>query len=72
MQTDKNFNVNRLNAPVGFLIVPGVAPEPPTWALMPRPADTGMKPQSIHEFSSVPSMKSAATSRSERAVPTVQ
>jgi len=61
-QTDKNFNVNRLNAPAGSNIVPGIAAiNPNCTPLEPcqtgatnlgasiTPVDPGLKPQSIGE-----------------------
>jgi uncharacterized protein (DUF2141 family) len=50
VQTDKNFNVNRLNAPAGALIVPGVSTGATNLGSDATPADVGLKPQSIREF----------------------
>ena len=50
VQTDKNFNVNRLNAPAGALIVPGVSSGAVNLGSDATPADPGLKPQSIREF----------------------
>jgi hypothetical protein len=50
VQTDKNFNVNRLNAPAGSLIVPGVSTGATNLGSDATPADRGLKPQSIREF----------------------
>jgi hypothetical protein len=50
VQTDKNFNVNRLNAPAGSLIVPGVSTGATNLGSDATPADVGLKPQSIREF----------------------
>jgi len=50
VQTDKNFNVNRLNAPAGSLIVPGVSTGAINLLGAATPTDTGLKPQSIREF----------------------
>src|ERR1044071_7514300 len=50
VQTDKNFNVNRLNAPVGSLIVPGVSTGATNLGSDATPADLGLKPQSIREY----------------------
>jgi outer membrane receptor protein involved in Fe transport len=50
VQTDKNFNVNRLNAPAGALIVPGVSTGATNLGSDATPADIGLKPQSIREF----------------------
>ncbi|HSE19098.1 MAG TPA: TonB-dependent receptor [Pyrinomonadaceae bacterium] len=49
-QTDKNFNVNRLNAPAGALIVPGVSSGAVNLGSAATPIDPGLKPQSIREF----------------------
>jgi outer membrane receptor protein involved in Fe transport len=49
-QTDKNFNVNRLNAPAGALIVPGVSTGATNLGADATPIDPGLKPQSIREF----------------------
>lgn len=50
VQTDKNFNVNRLNAPAGSLIVPGVSTGATNLGSAATPADVGLKPQSIREI----------------------
>jgi outer membrane receptor protein involved in Fe transport len=50
VQTDKNFNVNRLNAPAGSLIVPGVSTGATNLGSDATPADPGLKPQSIREY----------------------
>ena len=50
VQTDKNFNVNRLNAPAGALIVPGVSTGATNLGSDATPADPGLKPQSIREY----------------------
>ena len=50
VQTDKNFNVNRLNAPAGSLIVPGVSTGATNLGSHATPADIGLKPQSIREM----------------------
>jgi outer membrane receptor protein involved in Fe transport len=50
VQTDKNFNVNRLNAPAGSIIVPGVAGGATNLGSHATPADPGLKPQSIREI----------------------
>ncbi|HEV8428643.1 MAG TPA: TonB-dependent receptor [Pyrinomonadaceae bacterium] len=50
VQTDKNFNVNRLNAGAGALIVPGVSTGATNLGSDATPADIGLKPQSIREF----------------------
>ncbi|HEV2835032.1 MAG TPA: TonB-dependent receptor [Pyrinomonadaceae bacterium] len=50
VQTDKNFNVNRLNAPAGALIVPGVSTGATNLGSDATPADVGLKPQSIREY----------------------
>ncbi len=50
VQTDKNFNVNRLNAPAGALIVPGVSTGATNLGSHATPADPGLKPQSIREY----------------------
>ncbi|HKG45317.1 MAG TPA: TonB-dependent receptor [Pyrinomonadaceae bacterium] len=49
-QTDKNFNVNRLNAPAGALIVPGVSTGATNLGSAATPIDPGLKPQSIREY----------------------
>jgi outer membrane receptor protein involved in Fe transport len=50
VQTDKNFNVNRINAPAGSLIVPGVSTGATNLGSDATPADPGLKPQSIREY----------------------
>jgi outer membrane receptor protein involved in Fe transport len=50
VQTDKNFNVNRINAPAGSLIVPGVSTGATNLGSDATPADLGLKPQSIREI----------------------
>jgi len=50
VQTDKNFNVNRLNGLPGSLIVPGVSTGATNLGSDATPADPGLKPQSIREF----------------------
>jgi len=50
VQTDKNFNVNRLNGPAGSLIVPGVSTGATNLGSDATPADPGLKPQSIREY----------------------
>ena len=50
VQTDKNFNVDRLNAPVGALIVPGVSTGATNLGSDATPLDGGLKPQSIKEM----------------------
>jgi len=50
VQTDKNFNVDRLNAPAGALILPGVSTGATNLGSDATPADIGLKPQSIREF----------------------
>ena len=50
VQTDKNFNVNRLNAPAGALILPGVSTGATNLGSDATPADLGLKPQSIREY----------------------
>ncbi|MGZ8845958.1 MAG: TonB-dependent receptor [Pyrinomonadaceae bacterium] len=49
VQTDKNFNVNRLNAPANATIAAGFAPV--NLGADPTPLDPGLKPQSIGEYS---------------------
>ncbi len=51
VQTDKNFNVNRLNGPAGSLIVPGVSTGATNLGSDATPIDPGLKPQSIGEGS---------------------
>ena len=50
VQTDKNFNVDRLNGPAGSLIVPGVSTGATNLGSDATPADPGLKPQSIIEY----------------------
>src|SRR5690349_14135557 len=50
VQTDKNFNVNRLNAPAGSLIVPGVSTGATNLVSDATPPDPGLKPQSVYEY----------------------
>lgn len=50
VQTDKNFNVNTINAPAGSLIVPGVSTGATNLGSDATPADAGLKPQSIIEY----------------------
>ena len=50
VQTDKNFNVNTLNGPAGSLIVPGVSSGATNLGSDATPADPGLKPQSIREY----------------------
>ncbi len=51
VQTDKNFNVDRLNGPAGSLIVPGVSTGSTNLGSDATPLDPGLKPQSIGEYS---------------------
>ena len=51
VQTDKNFNVDRINAPVGSLIVPGVSTGAVNLGNSATPLDPGLKPQSVGEYS---------------------
>ena len=51
VQTDKNFNVDRLNGPAGSLIVPGVSTGSTNLGSDATPIDPGLKPQSIGEYS---------------------
>jgi outer membrane receptor protein involved in Fe transport len=51
VQTDKQFNVDRLNAPAGSLIVPGVSTGAVNLGAAATPIDPGLKPQSIGEYS---------------------
>jgi outer membrane receptor protein involved in Fe transport len=51
VQTDKNFNVDRINAPAGALIVPGVSTGSTNLGSDATPIDPGLKPQSIGEYS---------------------
>lgn len=50
VQTDKNMNVDRLNGPAGSLIVPGVSTGATNLGSDATPADPGLKPQSIKEY----------------------
>jgi outer membrane receptor protein involved in Fe transport len=50
VQTDKQFNADRLNAPAGSLIVPGVSTGATNLGSDATPADLGLKPQSIREY----------------------
>src|SRR5690349_5995690 len=50
VQTDKNFNVNTINAPAGALIVPGVSTGATNLGSDATPPDPGLKPQSIIEY----------------------
>jgi outer membrane receptor protein involved in Fe transport len=50
VQTDKNFNVNRLNAPAGSLIVPGLSTGAINLGADATPTDPGLKPQSVREY----------------------
>jgi outer membrane receptor protein involved in Fe transport len=47
-QTDKNFNVNRLNAPAGATVAQGFAIQ--NLGSHPTPIDTGLKPQTVNEW----------------------
>lgn len=47
VQTDKQFNVNRLNAPPGSTIVPGI--NPVNLGSTATPIDPDIKPQTVHE-----------------------
>jgi outer membrane receptor protein involved in Fe transport len=51
VQTDKNFNVDRINGPAGALIVPGVSTGSTNLGSDATPIDPGLKPQSIGEYS---------------------
>jgi outer membrane receptor protein involved in Fe transport len=51
VQTDKNFNVDRLNGPSGSIIVPGVSTGATNLGSDETPIDPGLKPQSIGEGS---------------------
>src|SRR5262249_44341943 len=51
VQTDKNFNVNTINAPAGALILPGVSTGAVNLGASATPIDPGLKPQSIGEYS---------------------
>jgi outer membrane receptor protein involved in Fe transport len=52
-QTDKNFNVDRINAPSGSNIVPGIRGDLSVGAVnlgaSPTPIDPGLRPQTVHE-----------------------
>ncbi len=56
-QTDKNFNVSRINAPAGSIIVPGIRATPAAGPSIgavnlgaePTPIDQGLKPQTVNE-----------------------
>ena len=52
-QTDKNFNVSRINAPAGSFMVPGVRADTSIGAVnlgsAPTPIDPGLKPQTVNE-----------------------
>jgi hypothetical protein len=50
VQTDKNFNVDRLNAPSGALILPGVSTGATNLGSDATPLDPGLQPQSIREW----------------------
>ncbi len=50
VQTDKNFNADRLNAPSGALILPGVSTGAVNLGADATPPDNGLKPQSIKEY----------------------
>ena len=50
VQTDKNFNVDRLNAPAGSLIVRGVSTGATNLGADATPPDPGLKPQSLREY----------------------
>ncbi len=50
VQTDKNFNVGTINAPVGALIVRGVSTGATNLGSDATPVDPGLKPQSIREM----------------------
>ena len=51
VQTDKNFNVNTINAPAGSMILPGVSTGAVNLGAAATPIDPGLKPQSIGEYS---------------------
>src|SRR6185369_16895120 len=51
VQTDKNFNVNRVNAPAGATIVAGFSTGSTNLGSDATPLDPGLKPQSIGEGS---------------------
>jgi outer membrane receptor protein involved in Fe transport len=52
-QTDKNFNVDQVNAPSGSNIVPGIRGDLSVGAVnlgaSPTPIDPGLRPQTVHE-----------------------
>jgi hypothetical protein len=50
VQTDKNFNVDRLNGPGAALILPGVSTGATNLGSDATPLDPGLKPQSIREI----------------------
>lgn len=50
IQTDKHFNVDRLNAPPGSLIVPGISTGATNLGAGAAPPDPGLRPQSVREF----------------------
>ncbi len=54
VQIDKNFNVNRLNAPAGSTILPGIRDNPATGAVNlgsdQTPIDPGLRPQTVNEW----------------------
>jgi hypothetical protein len=47
-QTDKNFNVNRVNAPLNSTVATGFATR--NLGAEPTPIDAGLKPQTVNEF----------------------
>ena len=57
-QTDKNFNVSRVNAPAGSIIVPGIRAAPAAGPSIgsvnlgaaPTPIDFDLKPQTVNEY----------------------
>jgi outer membrane receptor protein involved in Fe transport len=51
VQTDKNFNTDRLNATANSLILPGVSTGATNLGSDATPLDPGLKPQSIGEYS---------------------
>jgi len=50
VQTDKNFNVDRLNGPAGSLILPGVSSGSTNLGSNATPPDAGPKPKSLREY----------------------
>ncbi len=52
-QTDKNFNVNRLNAPSNATVIPGISADPTIGGVnlgaSATPIDFDIKPQTVHE-----------------------